>query len=285
MLERLSHAKLNLFLEVTGKRPDGFHELETLMVRVNLADMLRFEQRDDDQIVIVPDPATPQDSFPTGPENLIHKAAVAMRQYTGRAAGVTVSVTKRIPAEAGLAGGSSNAATTLIALNDLWNCQLSKSELHGLAASLGSDLNFFVEDCRAAICRGRGEQVSPVDLNQSCFAVAVRPPMGNSTPAVFAELAGEVGTRDATELIAELQSGCLASGSERLFNRLTEPARRLNSQMDILMSEVRNCCGRIVHMSGSGSTCFVLAATAREARVLLGRLRQLNPEFLEVLQF
>ena len=285
VITRQAHAKLNLFLEVSGKRPDGFHELETLMVRVDLADTLCFKLRSDGQILLKSVHSVSADSFPLGPENLVWQAAMLLREATHKRAGVQITVTKRIPSEAGLAGGSSNAAATLIALNDLWGCELSVAELHKLAARLGSDVNFFIEDCSAAVCLGRGELVTPIPMAQPNYAVAFRPVQGNATSAVFGGLDGKFGSRTSSALREELRSGPLKVQNDLLFNRLTNPARELNSQMDNLISEVQNCCGRSVHMSGSGSTCFVLAKSAREARTLAGQISHLNPEFLEVLQF
>ncbi|MBL8849895.1 MAG: 4-(cytidine 5'-diphospho)-2-C-methyl-D-erythritol kinase, partial [Planctomycetaceae bacterium] len=139
-------AKLNLFLEVCGKRPDGYHELETLMVSIGLCDTLRFTPLPHPDIVLRTRFAHDHDAsgFPGGDSNLIVKAARLLAASTGCNAGVEIDLVKRIPSASGMGGGSSDAAATLVALNRLWNTGLNADRLDELAAQLGSDLNFFM---------------------------------------------------------------------------------------------------------------------------------------------
>lgn len=141
-------AKLNLFLEVLGKRPDGFHELETLFVAVNLYDELEFRSRPEGTEVLCDDPKTGAVA-----DNLVTRAIALVRAESGRADGVSVKLTKRIPIEAGMAGGSSDAASTLAGLNELWNLGWSRERLAELGAKLGSDISFFFYT-PAAVGRG-----------------------------------------------------------------------------------------------------------------------------------
>src|SRR3954471_18211939 len=160
-------AKLNLFLEILGRRPDGFHELETLMVTVGIYDSLTFTEDDSDEIRLrcfgstsSPTSArTSENDVPDGRQNLVYRAAELLRQHAGIARGVRIELEKRIPVAAGLAGGSSDAAATLTALNQLGNLDLPTAELQRLASQLGSDIGFFLCGKAAAICRGRGELV------------------------------------------------------------------------------------------------------------------------------
>ncbi|MFN0056654.1 MAG: 4-(cytidine 5'-diphospho)-2-C-methyl-D-erythritol kinase, partial [Planctomycetales bacterium] len=157
-------AKLNLFLKVLGKREDGYHELETLMVSVGLYDTLQLKADPSGKIELachdagtLPPGALPRELPPADGTNLVVRAAQLLRQVTGTQQGARLELIKRIPMAAGLAGGSSDAAAALIGLNRLWRLDLTGRELHELAAQLGSDVPFFLCPTPAAICRGRGE--------------------------------------------------------------------------------------------------------------------------------
>ncbi|MDF1740251.1 MAG: 4-(cytidine 5'-diphospho)-2-C-methyl-D-erythritol kinase [Verrucomicrobiales bacterium] len=151
-------AKTNLWLEVLGKREDGFHEIRTLMVCLSLADQLKLEWRDDDEVVLnCSDPA-----LPTGEENLVIKAVRAMEKHTGKVFALTIELEKRIPSGAGLGGGSSDAAAVIRAINEMADLNLSEAEMSGVAATIGSDIPFFIYN-RPCFCFGRGEVVEPLD--------------------------------------------------------------------------------------------------------------------------
>ena len=173
-------AKVNLFLEVLGRRPDGYHAVETLMLGVSLFDGLEF--RDDPAGAVrlaCTDPA-----LGTGPDNLVVRAADLLRQRTGHPGGAAVRLVKRIPWAAGLAGGSSDAAATLAGLNRLWRLGLTREALAELASELGSDVAFFLSP-PAAWCTGRGEIVSPLRPGKRLHLVVVSPATGLSTPEVY----------------------------------------------------------------------------------------------------
>ncbi|MEO2016182.1 MAG: 4-(cytidine 5'-diphospho)-2-C-methyl-D-erythritol kinase [Fuerstiella sp.] len=280
-----SPAKINVFLEVHGARGDGFHELETVMLRTSLHDVLRFEATTSEEVTLrLADHSSPAlaEVFPLDDSNLILRAASALRDHTQTRQGAAITVNKRIPAEAGLAGGSSNAATTLLGLNSLWGLNLPKQTLHDIAATLGSDINFFIEDCCAAVCCGRGERVAPIQPSGCFHFVAIRPTSGNSTPEVFRQLniPGSAERRDVCRTVAAVQSGSMGTLQDAAFNRLTQPAMKLNPQMSELMLAMRQITERSVFMSGSGSTCFVFARNAREAGRLRARLQHLNCRWL-----
>jgi len=148
-----SPCKVNLLLNILGKRPDGFHELETIMQPVNFCDDLAFERGGQGLQLTCSDPGLPVDS-----SNLVHRAAVAFLTAAKISDGVKIHLEKRIPMAAGLGGGSGNAATTLRGLNDLFGSPLGTAKLGELAASLGSDINFFLQD-KPALANGRGENV------------------------------------------------------------------------------------------------------------------------------
>ncbi|MCA9050918.1 MAG: 4-(cytidine 5'-diphospho)-2-C-methyl-D-erythritol kinase [Planctomycetaceae bacterium] len=281
-----SRAKVNVFLEVLGKRTDGYHELDTVMLRTELHDVLQLEfpedvRSDEVRLTVIGDRRLTS-AIPCDESNLIIKAARALRAATGIHQPVSITLQKRIPAQAGLAGGSSNAAAALCALNRLWKTNLPQRSLHEIAAGLGSDINFFVEDCRAARCTGRGETVKPIALCGSPVVIVMRPQSGNSTPRVFSELASLPSSelRSSDEILAALKSGSLSQIRRAAFNRLTNAAVRLNPEMGEMLQAVQRRTGLPVLMSGSGSTCFVVVENVRRGRRLLSVLRNIDCSFL-----
>src|SRR5215475_12635806 len=173
-------AKVNLFLEVLGKRPDGYHEIATLLVAVSLYDTLEFKEDPSGAVRLRCD--VPE--LTTGPDNLVLKAAALLRQRTGCARGADVRLTKRVPLAAGLAGGSTDAAAALEGLNRLWRLGLSRDELARLGGELGSDVPFFFHT-PVAWCTGRGEIVTPLALGRPLDLVIAKPAVGLSTAEVY----------------------------------------------------------------------------------------------------
>lgn len=163
-----SPAKLNLFLHITGIRDDGYHNLQTVFQFLDLHDTLTFENTDTDGPVTM---GTTIDGVPDE-ENLIYKAATLLREHTGCRLGARISVNKQLPMGGGLGGGSSNAATTLVALNQLWDTQLSTNELEALGLTLGADVPIFVHGM-AAWAEGVGEQLTPVTIDEPWYLLAI----------------------------------------------------------------------------------------------------------------
>ncbi len=261
-------AKLNVFLEILGKRPDGFHELETVMLRTQFADQLTVHPTSAAELTLQFSDATPdhlQTNIPLDGRNLILRAAAAVRDLLGVTTGARFILHKRIPPESGLGGGSSNAATALLLCRQLWSSGLEDAVLHRIAASLGSDINFLLSGCAAAVCRGRGEIIEPVSLHGRFYFVAVRPKPGNSTAAIFRSTSlahGHVASDQTVDLLTGRQSGDLQSA---VFNRMTEAARQVNPEMSLLMLQIERLTRRKVFMSGSGSTVFIVARSCSEA--------------------
>ncbi|MEP3480062.1 MAG: 4-(cytidine 5'-diphospho)-2-C-methyl-D-erythritol kinase [Fuerstiella sp.] len=283
-----SPAKLNLFLEVKERRKDGFHELETVMLRTSFCDELTVALTSgfEDRLTVTGDPRL-ADRVPTNESNLILRAAAAFREETGFRTGCDIRLSKVIPMEAGLAGGSSNAATMLLALNGLAEKPLKKSDLHQLAATLGSDINFFVEDCEAAVCTGRGECVVPFVAASSLHFVVARPEQGNATPAVFKNLRQLMTSgqqRGSGNVVEALKLGSVAALEEGMLNRLTESACQLNPGMADLLHGMSAVCERPAAMSGSGSTCFVCCKDQQDAADVLKKVLSLQPRFAMALQ-
>ncbi len=172
-------AKLNLFLHVTGRRADGYHTLESLMVLLDFGDTLTLSRREDGEIVLAnPLPGVPVES------DLTFRAAQLLRNHAGTAQGATIALSKRIPLGAGLGGGSSDAASVLLALNRLWDLDLSRAELMQLGLRLGADVPFFIFGSNAHVT-GIGDILRPVTLPRMAYLIVV-PPVHVATAGVFA---------------------------------------------------------------------------------------------------
>ncbi len=263
-------AKINLHLEVLGKRADGYHELESLLVTVSLADTLEFSSADAGEEVLCDDPL----AGPTS-DNLVTRAIQLVRQESGRQDGIKIKLTKRIPVGGGLGGGSSDAATTLLGLNQWWNLGWSTDRLAELGARLGSDVPFFFYG-PAAIVRGRGEIVEPTQVGKPLDIVLIAPTDRLSTKEVFANL--KPGTeRVPIEPIAwALAEGNKQEVARHLHNRLIEASRLLSPAVADLERRAASwpCLGHL--MTGSGSTYFAVCEDQVSAKSLGRSIEELQ---------
>jgi 4-diphosphocytidyl-2-C-methyl-D-erythritol kinase len=181
MITYRSYAKINLGLEVLYKRPDGFHEIDTIFQTISLHDRMIFNESS--ELIVSCD----REDIPSGPENLVYKAAEALREETGTEEGIEIRIEKRIPSGGGLGGGSSNAAVALIALNKIWGTNYSDERLMDIGAGLGSDVPFFFIGGTAR-ARGRGEIITPIDDQEGYRTVLATPPLSISTPDAYNNL-------------------------------------------------------------------------------------------------
>lgn len=274
-LEALAPAKVNLYLEVLGKRPDGYHEVETLMVAVDLYDTLTFEVDPTGRISLDCDePDLPKDST-----NLVVRAAERLRELSGCPLGARIQLRKAIPAGAGLGGGSSDAAATIQALDQLWGLDLGSRALDALASEIGSDVSFF-RYTPAAVCRGRGERVQPFPLEQSLHLVLVCPERRLSTAEVFRNLSPAEHPRSIAPVLEALGQSDTAALGRVLFNRLQPVAERQAPEL----ARVRRALQSLVPshldgllMSGSGSAYFGLARDRDAAQAAARQLERLGP--------
>jgi 4-diphosphocytidyl-2-C-methyl-D-erythritol kinase len=274
-LEKKSPCKVNLLLNILGKRPDGFHELETVMHPVNLFDEIRFERGGDGIRLTCNEP-----TLPVGSKNLVHRAADAFLKLHNPGAGVRIHLQKKIPLAAGLGGGSGNAAMTLLALNELFDRPLSTAQLNELAASLGSDVPFFLQN-RPALATGRGEKIQSLDffpaLRGKAF-VLIHPGFGISTPWAYQALArfpdalnGRAGR--AQKLVSLLQAGDWRAAGGEFYNSLEAPALEKYPVL-ALFQEFLHANGALAAlMSGSGSTTFALAENQAAAEALAEKFK------------
>src|ERR1700732_4595994 len=171
-MQVLAPAKINLSLRVLGKRPDGFHEIETLIAPISLYDKIEVEKQSRWVDFSCDDP-----TLSTGDDNLVVRAANLFLEHAKIKSGVSIKLEKKIPHGAGLGGGSSDAAATLRALNELFETKLPREELAQLGSTIGSDVPFFFFES-AAICKGRGEIVEPTKLKKKLSILLLKPAFG-----------------------------------------------------------------------------------------------------------
>jgi 4-diphosphocytidyl-2-C-methyl-D-erythritol kinase len=261
-------AKVNLFLEVLNKRPDGYHDIATLMVAVTLFDVLRFKEEDSGDIRLT----CSNPELSTGLDNLVYRAAALLKEHTGCKKGVSIRLTKRIPLAAGLAGGSSDAAATCIGLNRLWNLGLSQKKLTKLGAKLGSDVAFFFST-PAAWCTGRGEIVKPLRLKKNLWFVLVAMPVGLSTARVYQKVQMPIRPETGREFRRAVQRGDVEEIGARLHNRLQGTAEKLCPAVRDVCERVKKMDPAGVLMSGSGPSVFALCRHQHEAVRIARQLR------------
>lgn len=267
-LEKPSPCKVNLLLNILGRRPDGFHELETVMYPVRLCDLLRIERAAAGIQLTCSDPGLPADAT-----NLVHRAASAFLGRAGLREGVRLHLEKRIPMAAGLGGGSGNAAVTLVGLNELFGSPLTADELRALAAGLGSDVPFFLQS-GPALARGRGEHVEPLepfDCFRGLFFLLIHPGFGIATAWAYQQLArfpealnGRPGRAEC--LVRSLRSGTARAASAEFYNSLEAPALEKYPVLALYQDFLRQHGAVAALMSGSGSTTFALFEGEAAAR-------------------
>lgn len=274
-LEKKSPCKVNLILNILGKRPDGFHELETVMHPVNLFDELSFERVSSGLQLTCSDPALPTDS-----SNLVHRAAGLFFQKTEIRDGVRIHLEKKIPMAAGLGGGSGNAATTLLGLNELFGKPLPAKALEDIAASLGSDIPFFLQT-KPGLGTGRGEKIQSLDAFPAMRGAAIfliHPGFGISTPWAYQNLARFPSALNGTpgraqKLISLLQGSDLRAAGKEFYNSLEAPALEKYPILALFQDFLRENGAAATLMSGSGSTTFALAQSLNAAEQLAEKFK------------
>jgi len=269
-LTRQSPCKVNLLLNVLGKRADGFHELETVMQPVPVCDELQFTREGQSIELTCNHPSLPVDST-----NLVYRAAAAFLQAARRSEGVRIHLEKRLPLAAGLGGGSGNAACTLLGLNELFSEPLTARQLEDIAAVLGSDVPFFLQN-QPALATSRGERITPLDFFpalRGVFILLIHPGFGIATAWAYQALArhpealnGRPGR--AQELVSLLQSGDLAAAADEFYNSLEAPALNKYPLLALVQEFLKANGAAAALMSGSGSTTFALVIDQNAAEQL-----------------
>lgn len=270
-----SYGKINLYLDVLERRPDGFHDIETIFQSVDLYDELTFEAREIGVSLACDTPGLETDG-----SNLICRAAAALQAATGSTAGAHITLEKRIPVAAGMAGGSGNAAAALIALNRLWRLGLDGKSLAAIALTLGSDVPFCLRGGTAA-ATGRGEVLEPLAACEGVWFVLVHPELKVSTASVYGSphLMRNGAERPGGKT-ARFEQALAAYGrrdwSALVSNTMEQPVLRDHPELGDILYQLREAGCVTSAMSGSGPTLFGLCADkerALAAAVAMGDLR------------
>jgi len=256
-------AKINLSFQIKGRRADDFHEIETLMAPVSLADRLTIEVIGEEGLNFSCD----EPSLSGGEDNLVVRAARLFKKATNVAGGLNIALEKKIPHGAGLGGGSSDAATTLLGLNELFETHLGQDDLMKLAAEIGSDVPFFIVRS-AAVCRGRGEIVTPAKLPEDFPLLLLKPDFGVPTPWAY-------GRWKESREIPGVDYSPQEFGGLRFSNDLERPVFEKFVFLAWLKFWLREQPEvAVALMSGSGSTVFAVLRDAAKSDELAERARR-----------
>jgi len=272
-MEVQARAKLNLTLDVLGKRPDGYHDLKMVMQSITLADDLTLEDNGTGEIRV----RSNLSFLPGGEKNLAVKAALCFYRTLGREPrGLDISLDKRVPVCAGMAGGSSDAAAVLRALNQMEGQPFATEELARVGEQVGSDVPYCVLGC-TALAEGRGERLTPLPNLPKCWVVVCKPDFPVSTPELFARIDGcKVRRRPDTDgVLAALEAGDLAEVARRMYNVFEDvlPERQRTRVADIKNALIQQ--GALgANMSGTGPTAFGLFDREEAAKAAYDLLSQ-----------
>ncbi len=272
LLTLKSPAKLNLYLKVINKRPDGYHNLKTVFERITLCDDMIFSLDQSGKIRIVCD----HPHVPCGPKNLVYQAAAALKQQYGVSAGVTIRIVKRIPVAAGLAGGSSNAACALSGLNRVWSLKLPRSRLMEIGNTLGSDIAFFLNQCSWALGEGRGEQITKLEVSEKFWHILVVPKVKMYTPQVYAALKFPLTNKmdNASIFTHSLYKKDKNKIISLISNDLEQGILTLAPQLQAVRERLKTLGVKGVSFSGSGPSVFGVVQSKTEAEYLCDILRK-----------
>lgn len=274
-------AKLNLSLGVVARRADGFHEIDSLMVAVTLCDTLRVQPRDDGMCSLrvrfggrlASEAGRPlARDVPEDDRNLALRAAKALARAAGIEGGLDIDLVKRIPSQAGLGGGSSDAAAVLLAASRVWGLNLGHQHLVEIAAGLGSDVPWFLT-AGGGIATGRGEHIEPVTGLPDWPVVIAVPAEGLSTAAVYAGCTPEPEQAGRSHRLATvMRAGHMAEAIELMHNSLQAAAEAASPAVRRLLHAMQAAGAHRPLVTGSGSGCFAVARTVGEAAEIGGRL-------------
>lgn len=258
-------AKINLHLEVLGKRADGYHELRTLLQSIDLRDQLWAESTDGTELALI---VEPKGAAPEGPSNLVLRAAEALRTAAGVRLGARIGLLKRIPAGAGLGGGSGDAAGALVLLSSLWGLDLPEKRLAEVAARLGSDVPFFLRG-GLGLGIGRGEQILPLpDLAEPLHLVVAWPEVAISTPEVYSRFAAPL-TWESPEGTVEMDAagGMVPFEWTSMRNDLEPVVVDGWPQVAAIRDAMLATEALAVRVTGSGSAVFGVFCSRQEAEM------------------
>ncbi|WP_424163514.1 4-(cytidine 5'-diphospho)-2-C-methyl-D-erythritol kinase [Bacillus amyloliquefaciens] len=262
-------AKINLSLDVTSKRPDGYHEVEMIMTTIDLADRIELTELPENVIRV----ASHNRFVPDDQRNLAYQAAKLLKERYQVKKGVSIMITKVIPVAAGLAGGSSDAAATLRGLNRLWDLKLSVEELAELGAEIGSDVSFCVYG-GTALATGRGEKIRHISAPPHCWVVLAKPTIGVSTAEVYRRLnLQQVRHPDVQAMIDAIEEKNFQKVCGQLGNVLESVTLNLHPEVAMIKNQMKRFGADAVLMSGSGPTVFGLVQYESKVQRIYNGLR------------
>lgn len=258
MLALEAFAKINWSLAVMGKRPDGFHEIRSLIQKVGLHDTLEFEDSGEIEVIT----GSPIELR----ENLVFKAAMALRERLDMTRGARIRLGKRIPLAAGLGGGSSDAAATLKGLCVLWGADVPPGELSAIAASIGSDVPFFLGP-PASLAEGRGERLTPAAITRSSCLLLVKPDFEVSAAWAYGRVREYSAAAPGLDRMVDgLNRGDFASLAPAFTNGLEGPVESAHPSVGEIRRKLLEEGALLSRMSGSGPTVFGVFTDRREAQ-------------------
>ncbi|MFH1458581.1 MAG: 4-(cytidine 5'-diphospho)-2-C-methyl-D-erythritol kinase [Candidatus Omnitrophota bacterium] len=291
-----SYAKLNLFLEVLRKRPDNYHDINTLFERIDLFDIITLKPRPDKKIQV----RCPNPLVPKGHTNLCYRSAKLLQDKFKKASGVDIAIKKRIPVGAGLGGGSGNAASVFLGLNRLWKLNASRNRLAALAKEIGCDIPFFIHEVPFALGSSRGDRIRPLKALKRVrlWHIIVVPGIHVSTPFIYkkwdthstltphfqqssrakrVESAGLTKTQvNVNILLSALKKNGFPAAGKFLWNSLAPLTLQLYPEVNRIKEKLAALGLKSILMSGSGPAVFGVVSSRKEAVSLGCELRKRN---------
>lgn len=262
-------AKINLGLDILGKRPDGLHELAMVMASIDLADRLYLEEIPENKIII----ETNKAFLPTDKKNHVYEALELVKERFNIDKGLRVKIHKEIPVAAGLGGGSTDSAAALRAVNRLWNLGLSIEELAALGAEVGSDVPYCVYG-QTSLVEGFGEKVTPIAPMPQCWVVVVKPRMSVSTRTIFAKIIMEdLYHPDIEALVSAIEENDYQKMTENLGNSMEVVTIKKHPVIQQLKDRMLKYGADAAMMSGSGPTVYALCHKYSRAKHVLNALK------------
>jgi 4-diphosphocytidyl-2-C-methyl-D-erythritol kinase len=289
----LAPAKINLTLRVIGRLPNGYHELDSWMHKVQLADELTLRQTDKTGIHLL----CPGSDLPTDESNLVYQAALKFYEYIDVSPSLEIILKKKIPIAAGLGGGSSDCAAVLMGLSDWFDHPITDDALHEIGTKLGADVPFFLNKDNSARAQGIGERLSPLPSLPPCYIVLVNPAIAVSTGWVFNQLRSIIPLLDGyltdSQKTAKNSNYALTRDSKtynlgrasaegnlpNLFNDLEEITAKKHPEITSIKSILSDCGAEKVLMSGSGSTVFGLFTDKNRAILCKDEIQSDHPDW------
>lgn len=271
-------AKINLGLDIAGKRSDGYHELSMIMVSVDLNDYVILKSLDTDEIIMTSD----NHKMPLNEKNDVYKVASLIKEKYGITTGLDISLQKSIPICAGLGGGSSDAAATIRGLNKLWNLNMGREDMIEIGFQIGSDVPYCLE-AGCSLITGKGEIVERLETSLSSWVVLVKPHFGISTRTVFPEIDPETISRVDIEalkraLLAKDYEGMIA----QMGNSLEDVTIKRKPFIQKIKDRMLKCGADVALMTGSGPTVFALCPTEKRADRVVNSMKGFCKEVYKV---